>query len=210
MFSTTLKKLREKRGLSQAALANELSVAQGTVGNWESGIREPNYAMTAKIAEFFSVTVGYLLGREGPPPTLADLQFRHKDLLPLRTQHMPLLGEIACGQPIIAQDTFECYVECGAEIRADFALKCRGDSMKGARILDGDIVFIQAMEMVRNGEIACIIIEEEATLKRVYISGDTITLVADNPDYPPLVYRSEEYRQIRILGKAVAFQSDIR
>jgi repressor LexA len=211
MFAEKLKSLREKRRMSQVALARALGVAQGTVGNWESGIREPNFAMTARIAEFFDVTVGYLLGREGEAPTWADLQVKHKNILTLQTQRIELIGEIACGQPIVAQqDTFECYVECGAEIRADFALRCRGDSMKGARIMDGDIVFIQAREVVDNGEIACVIIEDEATLKRVYISGDTITLVADNPEYPPMVYRAEEHRHITVLGKAVAFQSDIR
>lgn len=210
MFATKLKQLREKRRMSQAALAGTLGVAQGTVGNWESGVREPNFTMTARIAEYFNVTVGYLLGREGSQPTLEELQKKHGNLLALRTQQVKLLGEIACGQPIVAQETMECYVECGAEVRADFALKCRGDSMKGARIMDGDIVFIQAMDMVNNGDIACVIIEDEATLKRVYVSGDTITLVADNPEYPPLVYRAEDYKQISILGKAVAFQSDIR
>jgi repressor LexA len=82
--------------------------------------------------------------------------------------------------------------------------------MKGARILDGDIVFIREQPTVDNGEIACVIIEEEATLKRFYASGDTVTLVADNPEYPPMVYRAEEQKRIHILGKAVAFQSDIK
>ena len=106
----------------------------------------------------------------------------------------------------------ELYVEAGANIRADFCLKAKGDSMIGARIYDGDIVFIRKQEMVNNGEIAAVIIDDEATLKRVnyYPEKNLLILKAENSNYEDLVYTGEQLDHVIILGKAVAFQSDVR
>ena len=83
--------------------------------------------------------------------------------------------------------------------------------MVGARIFDGDIVFIRRQESVDNGEIAAVAIDDEATLKRVYYypSEGKIILMPENPKYAPLVYINEELESIKILGKAVAFQSTV-
>jgi repressor LexA len=99
----------------------------------------------------------------------------------------------------------------GTNINADICLKARGDSMIGARIMDGDIIFIKSMPMVDNGEIAAVIIDDSATLKRVYYSREKqkLVLTAENPKYDPLVFIGDELENVRILGKAVAFQSDI-
>lgn len=131
---------------------------------------------------------------------------------PVELKKIPLLGEIACGEPIYASEDRESYIMAGADIQADFCLIAKGDSMTGARILDGDIVFIRKQEMVEEGEIAAIVIDDEATLKRVYYDSknNIIQLVADNPAYKPLVYQGDELNMIHILGKAVAFQSDVR
>ena len=84
--------------------------------------------------------------------------------------------------------------------------------MVDARIYDGDLVFIRQQNMVENGEIAAVLIEDEATLKRVYYDekNATITLVAANSKYAPFVYHGEELNNIKILGKAVAFQSIVK
>ena len=116
---------------------------------------------------------------------------------------------IAAGQPIFAEEHFESYVEAGANIRADFCLRVKGDSMINARICDGDIVFIRKQPDVNDGEIAAVLIDNEATLKRVYKKKGEIILVAENPAYKPLVYKGEELNEIRILGKAIAFQSNV-
>ena len=133
------------------------------------------------------------------------------DILPIKTQKIPLLGEIACGNPIFASEERESYVEVGTDIKADFCLKARGDSMINARIMDGDIVFIRQQNIVNNGEIAAVIIDDSATLKRVFYNRGEQKLVlnAENPKYPPLVYVGEELEKVNILGKAIAFQSDI-
>lgn len=137
---------------------------------------------------------------------------RFDNLSPISTQRVPMLGDIACGQPIIANEERESYVQVGKEINADFCLTARGDSMIGARILDGDIVFCRAQKTVENGEIAAVIIGDEATLKRVYYYPEKKKLVlqAENPKYEPFVYVGEELSDIRIIGKAVAFQSDVK
>lgn len=113
---------------------------------------------------------------------------------------------------IFADEQFEAYVEAGANIKADFCLRAKGDSMIGARIYDGDIVFIHKQEMVDDGEIAAVLIDDEATLKRVnyYPEKNLLILKAENSKYEDLIYTGEELNHIRILGKAVAFQSDIR
>jgi repressor LexA len=124
---------------------------------------------------------------------------------------IPLVGAIACGTPILAEENIEELVEMPSHIDADFALRCVGDSMINARIHDGDIVYIKKQSIVRNGQIAAVIIDGEATLKRVYYqAGVSLTLVAENPKYPPLVYTGEAMNDIVIAGLAVYFTSVIR
>ena len=134
------------------------------------------------------------------------------NLFRIEKRKFPLLGNIACGTPIFANEEKELYVEAGTNIHADFCLKAKGDSMIGARIYDGDIVFIKKQEMVDNGEIAAVIIEDEATLKRVnyFPEKNLLILKAENSKYEDLIYTGEQLDHIIILGKAVAFQSDIR
>lgn len=129
----------------------------------------------------------------------------------LSYRKIPLLGDIACGEPIFADEQHTEYVVTDDSIDADYCLRCDGDSMIGARIMDGDIVFIRSQEMVNNGEIAAVIINDSATLKRVYYYPDVNKLVLspENPKYAPFVYVGDELNQIRILGKAVAFQSSL-
>ncbi len=131
---------------------------------------------------------------------------------PIATRRVPMLGKVACGEPIYADEDRESYVMAGTDINADFCLTAQGDSMIGARILDGDIVFCRAQNMVDNGDIAVVLIGDDATLKRVYYYPEKKKLIlqAENPKYEPFVYIGEELNEIRVLGKAVAFQSDIR
>lgn len=138
--------------------------------------------------------------------------FDFDGISPIATHRIPMLGDIACGEPIYADEDRESYVLAGTDINADFCLTARGDSMIGARIHDGDIVFCRSQSMVNNGEIAVVIIDDSATLKRVYYYPEKKKLVlqAENPKYEPFVYVGEELDTIRILGKAIAFQSDIR
>lgn len=123
---------------------------------------------------------------------------------------VPLVGTIACGTPTLAEENIESFIRMSENINADFALRCRGSSMINARIFDGDIVFIRQQPDVENGEIAAVLIEGEATLKRIYKYKNRLELRAENPTFAPLNYEGEELNTVRILGKAVAFISTVR
>ena len=124
---------------------------------------------------------------------------------------VPLIGTIACGTPTLAEENIECYVKMAEHIRADFALRCKGTSMINARIFDGDIVFIRQQPDVENGDIGAVLINGEATLKRVYKYPPTrLELRAENPTFPVLNYEGEALSEVRIIGKAVAFISTVR
>lgn len=138
--------------------------------------------------------------------------YKYDNILPITTQKIPFLGSVACGQPIYAEEDKESYIVLGTNIKADFCLRAQGDSMIGARIHDGDIVYVRKQEAVDNGEVAVVLIGDEATLKRVYYYPDKQKLLLQpaNPKYEPFIYVGDELDQIRILGKAVAFQSDVK
>ena len=128
-----------------------------------------------------------------------------------QTNKKPRLGVIACGEPITAEENIDDYDEVPEDIKCDFTLLCKGDSMINARINDGDIVYIRQQDEVNNGEIAACLVdgefETEATLKRYFRYDDKIVLQAENPMYPPFVYVNEEMNKVHIIGKAVGFTS---
>lgn len=210
-----MRELRLKRNLNMKEVAKALDIPYTTYVNYEKGAREPNSEMLVKIANFFEVSIDYLLKRNSSALIVqgnnTDQQTEYDNIFNIKKQRIPLLGDIACGQPIFASEDRESYVEVGTDIRADFCLKAKGDSMINARILSGDIVFIRQQPMVENGEIAAVIIGDEATLKRVYYnqSEGKLILQAENPAYAPLVYIGTELDRVKILGKAIAFQSNV-
>lgn len=197
-----IKKLRIETGYSQEQLGALLGVQRAAVQKWECGrVQNLKRETILKLANIFNVS----------PSSFIDNSYQDYDnIIPMpNMKSIPLLGSIACGEPITAIENIEDYVAMPEAVKADFALRCKGDSMVDARILDGDIVYIHQQTKVENGEIAAVLIGDEATLKRVYISADTVTLMPANQKYSPLVYSGEEINEIRILGKAVAFTSAI-
>lgn len=198
-FGTVLRRLRKQRGLTQDALAKRLEISKSTISMYEQGERMPAHDLMCRIADLFDVEMDLLYGREE-----AALP---SDLQPIRRKKFPMLGEIACGAPIFADEEKNLYVEATDSIRADFCLTAKGDSMIGARIRDGDVVFIRSQSTVENGQIAAVIIDEEATLKRWYYFPEEqkLVLTPENPAYAPLVYIGKELETVRCLGQAVAF-----
>lgn len=217
IFAQRLKELRQSKGLSQKALAECLKVSKSSINMYEHDERQPNFETLEIIADFFNCDIDYLLGKSEivnmtQYKGLIYQQYPAFDnIFPIEKKKIPLLGKIACGKPIYADEDRESYVIAGTDINADFCLRAYGDSMVGARILDGDIVFIKQADMVNNGEIAAVVIGDETTLKRVYYYPEKGKLVLnpENPKYEPLVYIGEELNEIHILGKAIAFQSDV-
>ena len=209
-FSDRLRQLRTARDLSQNELAKQLGVSKSSVNMYERGEREPAFETLERIADYFNVDMDYLLGKSDVPNRL-QLVGMPSNVIPVPAmKKIPLIGSIACGAPILADDHIEDYIDQPKHIQADFALTCKGDSMINARIFDGDVVYIRQQDTVENGQIAAVLIDNEATLKRVRLYPDRVILEPENPLYDPLVYRGEEMNTVRILGKAIAFTSAIR
>lgn len=199
-----IKKLRTDYGYSQEQLGSMIGVKRAAVQKWESGkVQNLKRETIKKLSEIFNV----------PPSTFVDetsYSIIYDNIIPLpKTKMVPLVGTIACGTPILAEENIESMVPMPEHIHADFALRCKGDSMINARILDNDIVYIRKQETVENGEIAAVLIDNEATLKRFYRYGDTVVLRAENPTFKEIEYRNEDLNDLKILGKAVYFLSKV-
>lgn len=205
-----VKAARIKKGYTQEELAYKLGYKSRSSVNKIEKERDIPRSMIVKLAEILDVTPAYLMGWDSPQQDdLEVLMSKYDNIRPVKLKRFPLLGEIACGEPIFADEDRENFIMADMDIRADFCLQAKGDSMTGARIHDGDIVFIREMSMVENGDIAAVSIDDEATLKRVYYYPEKGKLILnpENPAFEPLVYVGEELNEIRILGKAVYFMS---
>ncbi|MGP1489359.1 MAG: LexA family protein [Peptoanaerobacter stomatis] len=209
------KNIRDRRiqlDMSQEELAKKLGYkSRSTIAKIETGKVDLPESKIKSFADALNTTPAYLMGWRNN--TEEEISLESLGLIKVKKKKIALLGDIACGSPIINfNDLDETeYIDANEDICADFALRCVGDSMINARIEDGDLVFINKDAYIRNGDIVAVSIDFELTLKRVYIEGNTVTLVAENPKYPPKVFKREEEDQtdFRILGKAVAFQSPL-
>lgn len=214
-FAERLKSLRREKGWSQQRLADELELSKSSVNMYERGEREPGFETMEAIADLFNVDMNYLYGRTDikiADPIVLDHSAAPaprpipKGFEPMpKMKKIPLVGSIACGTPILAQQNIDGHVDAPEDIRCDFALRCKGDSMIGAGIHDGDAVYIHIQPEVENGEIAAVRIGEEATLKRVYYDGTTLTLMPYNNAYAPMVYTGPQLEDVHIEGKAVGY-----
>ena len=206
MFANNLKKLREEAQMSQEQLGNLIGVSKSTIGMYEQGNREPKNALLVKIAEIFNVTLDSLFGRE-TPSFKKTLDLEKFGITKPQFEQIPVLGKISCGLPILCVEENDVFVDASSDIRADFCLTARGDSMINARIFDGDTIFIKHQHTVSNGEIAAVIVnDEEVTLKRLYYYPERgeLILQPENPIYQPQFYSGYDLNHIRVIGKAVA------
>ena len=279
-----LKEVRMKAGVTQHEIAEALNINRTTYNKYENGASKPSPETLSRIADYFRVSVDYLLGRSDDPepeqmqkgpllPTLAmNLRYYRlashlstsqaakladvpagiwlsweqgkalpsdeelsraaevigvsvsdlgrdaeraeetiPGLYPVKKKRFPVLGKVACGEPIFAEEDRETSIMASADINADFCLIAQGDSMTGAHIEDGDIVFIRQMPTVPNGKIAVVLIEDEATLKYIEYRPEQATLILTpaNPAFRTQIYTGEELNQIRVLGMAVTLQKDL-
>ena len=213
VLSRNIRFLRKQRGWGQDDLATRLGYkSYTTIQKWESGVSDPPLKIVHALADLFQIDIHDLTNRDLEiSGSRASSISGIPNIIPMpEKRQVPLLGTIACGEPILATENIEDYVAIPKELPGDFALTCKGDSMINARIFDGDIVYIRQQDTVENGEIAAVLIDNEATLKRVRLFDDHIVLEPENPMYKPLVYWGEEMNLVRILGKAVAFTSAVR
>ena len=203
--SERIKAVVEKSKLSYQDLEKLTSVKKSSLQRYVSGVTTKiPLDVIEKLSVAFGVSQEYLMGW--------DDNKQISNVIPINKERtVPLIGTIACGTPILAEQNVEMQLVLPENvIHADFALRCKGDSMINARILDGDIVYIRQQPDVDNGDIAAVLIDDEATLKRVYKTEGQVTLMAANDAFAPLVYTGERLSEVTIIGKAVGFTSLVK
>lgn len=190
-----LNELRKKRGILQKEIAKELKISQQAYANYENGKRQPDSEMLSKIADYFGVSVDYLLGRTETMPKAKGVK-------------IPVLGNVAAGIPIDAIEEIIDYEEIPEEMARNgefFGLRINGDSMS-PRIEIGDVVIVRKQSTVDNGDIAIVLINGDvASCKKIKFNDNGIFLISSNPAYEPIFFTKEECqtKPVQILGKVV-------
>lgn len=199
-----MKQRRKEIGFSAEKVAERLGVSPATIYRYEKGdIEKVPVDSLSELAKILQTTPAYLMGWEEQPAPQKPIPPGFRPL-PEMVQ-VPLIGTIACGTPITAEQNVKSYIGIPAAWHADFALECHGDSM-APTICDGDVVCIRSQPEVEQGQIAAVRIGEEATLKHFYRQGDVVSLIADNPAVcPPMVFAGQELEEMAIEGLAVGY-----
>ena len=203
-----MKQRRKEIGFAAEKVAERLGVSPATIYRYEKGdIEKVPVDSLAELAKILQTTPAYLMGwEEQPTPKPTSPAPIPPGFIPMpKMKKVPLIGAIACGDPITALQNREGDVDVPEDVRCDFALKCHGDSMVGAGIHDGDVVYIHIQPEVENGEIAAVRIGDEATLKRVYLHMDYVELRPENPAFESIIRRKEDMNDVHIEGKAVGY-----
>lgn len=197
------------KNYKQADLVRLTGIDKSSISLYLKGKYSPKGIKLVKLATALNVSPSWLSGFN--VPMIEDVSsIPNIEPLP-KMKKVPLLGTIACGEPITAEENIEDYINMPEDTNGTFALRCKGDSMINARINDGDIVYIKEQPSVENGQIGAVLIDGEATLKRVYYypEKETLILKAENTKYDDFIYTNEELQQVKIIGKAVGFYSRV-
>lgn len=201
-MSTIYERIRARRielGLTVEELAKKMGYKdKSSISKIENGKADIPQSKVIAFARALNTTTAYLMGIDTAKEISIPAGFQP---LPKRDR-IPRVGQIACGTPILAEENVEAYDEVPSDWHADFTLLCQGDSME-PKIKDGDVVAIHSQPMVENGEVAAVLIDGEATLKRVFLFDDHIELRAENPTFPTILRIGEDMNTITIEGKAV-------
>ena len=219
-----LKQIMSERNLKQVDILNlaspfckkhDIKLNKNDLSQYVSGKVEPGQNKLFILGLALNVSEAWLMGFEVPIERIdfsaVDVS-NIKNIEPLpKMKKVPLLGTIACGEPITAEENIEDYINMPEDTNGTFALRCKGDSMINARINDGDIVYIKEQPSVENGQIGAVLIDGEATLKRVYYypEKETLILKAENTKYDDFIFIGSELENVKIIGKAVGFYSSI-
>lgn len=212
-MSEIYKRIKSRR-LELGWTTDELAKRMGykdrsSISKIENGKADIPQSKVKEFAEVLDTSVSWLIGiddEDNRSTASAKKPTIPPGFMPMpKMRKVPLIGSIACGEPITAEQNLAGYVDVPEDIRCDFSLTCHGDSMVDAGIHDRDVVYIKITPDVENGQIAAVRIGEEATLKRVYYSGDTLTLMPANPAYAPMVYSGPQLNEVQIEGRAVGW-----
>ena len=218
MLQDKLRELRREKGMSLGKVAEMVGTSRQTIHRYENGIiTNIPHEKVESLARVLGTTPAALMGWNEEEDFFSSFNnimskgVVHSDLSAVGTKQLPMLGNVACGEPIFASEEHSHYVKTNSGIGADFCLTAQGDSMINARIFDGDVLFVRKQDSVDDGEIAVVLIDDEATVKRVYFDRENaiLTLMPENPTYKPMRYMGRELDRIRILGKVVSGQYKI-
>lgn len=200
-----IKSRRTELGLTVEELAHKMGYKdKSSISKIENGKADIPQSKIAAFADALQTTPAYLMGWEEQPEPKKPTIPPGFEPMP-KMKKIPLIGSIACGEPITAEQNIEKMVDVPENIRCDFSLTCHGDSMVDAGIHDKDVVYIRIQPEVENGEIAAVRIDGEATLKRVYYNPGTLTLMPANLAYAPMIYTGPQLEEVHIEGKAVGW-----
>lgn len=191
--------------VDRKTLCTALDIKYSTFSEWVNARAYPRIDKIELLANYFGVSKA----------DLVEPRAEREKLIPA-VKKIPLLGTIAAGAPILADDHIEEYISLSVDVKADFALKVQGDSMIDANIHEGDIVFIHQQPSVENGEIAAVMLidpdtsDAVATLKRVYKTPYGLQLVPENRNYAPIIVNEDNGEGAKILGKATYYITEAR
>lgn len=199
IISKNISRLMNERGITRNQISDDLNIKYTTLTDWIKGNTYPRIDSIEKLANYFNVQKSDLVERK---PT---------NISRVATVSIPVLGQIACGDPITADENIDGYRdEVSAQLPSGnlFYLKCKGRSMEPT-IPDSSYVLIHEQPEVEDGEIAAVLVDDdtEATLKRVKRSGDSVILMPDNNKFSPIILSKKQPG--RIIGKAVKFSVDL-
>lgn len=207
-YVNIIRELRTKSGITQDQLGKVLNVQKSAISKYELGRAQPSPDVLKKLSEYFGVTTDYLLGRSNKP--MIEI-FDYKDL-PKETKKIPIIGSVKCGPDGLAIQYLDGYVSVNDDLaEGHVALRCRGDSMTGEGIYDGDTVIVHLQETVESGQLAVVIVNgDEGTLKRVRTQKNMIILESANYAYPSRVFVGEEMNLIRIFGRVIEIRRTVK
>lgn len=204
-FGTRLRELRISKGLGQKEVGVIIDVSDSSIRKYETGDRTPTPDAIKKLASYFGVTVDYLIGNSSFP-------YPNQVSLPIENKKIPIIGTVKCGVDGLAFEYIDDYVYVDERFGTDVVgFHCKGDSMIGIGIADGDIAIVRKQDEVENGELAVVVINgEEGTLKRVRLQNGVIVLEAANAAYPPRIFAGAEMNIIKIVGKVLEVRKNFR
>ena len=198
-IAENIKKYRKAKGYTQNDLAKLLNVKPTTISAWEVGRNKPLMDKIEMLSNLLGVKKSDIIGE--------DKTKLPNNIVPVsgEIKRIPVIGTIACGTPILAEQNIESYEGLPASLLPSntdnlFFLKCKGNSMSPT-IKDGSLVLIRMQPDVENDEVAAVLIDGEATLKRIKKLNGEILLMPDNSNYSPIILNS--HNNNKIIGKAI-------